>query len=157
MGGEIMGLDAVATGKHESTATAIEDSEVCIVPFENFEELCMKTRPLQRHFHKVMANEISMEQSMMLLLGSMNAEERVVSFLLNLSARLFVRGYSSSEFNLRMTREDIGEYLGLTLETVSRALSGLQAQRLLDVDGKHLRILDLPGLKRRVGQAESTA
>ena len=112
MRGEILGLDAVATQRHSCTATALEDSEVCIVSFENFESLCLKTRPLQQHFHKVMATEIAMEQRMMLLLGSMNAEERVVSFLLNLSARLLVRGYSSSEFNPRMSREDIGDYLG---------------------------------------------
>ena len=91
---------------------------------------------------------------MMLLLGSMNAQERVVSFLLNLSAGLLVRGYSSTEFNLRMSREDIGDYLGLKLETVSRALSGLHEHRLLDVDGKHLRILDVAGLKRLVNQTD---
>jgi CRP/FNR family transcriptional regulator, anaerobic regulatory protein len=157
MGGEIMGLDAVATQRHTSTATAIEDSEVCIVPFAKFEKLCMKTPTLQQHFRKVMAKEIAREQSMMLLLGSMNAEERVGSFLLNLSARLFARGYASSDFNLRMSREDIGNYLGLKLETVSRTLSGLQRQGLLDVHGKQLRILDIPGLERVVGKTQSTA
>jgi CRP/FNR family transcriptional regulator, anaerobic regulatory protein len=87
----------------------------------------------------------------------MNAEERVGSFLLNLSARLFARGYASSDFNLRMSREDIGNYLGLKLETVSRTLSGLQRQGLLDVHGKQLRILDIPGLERVVGKTQSTA
>jgi CRP/FNR family transcriptional regulator, anaerobic regulatory protein len=98
-----------------------------------------------------MAEEIAMEQSMMLLLGSMDAEERVVSFLLNLSGRFLARGYSSSEFNLKMSREDIGNYLGLNLETVSRTLSGLKKQRLLAVDRKHLHILDITGLEHLVG------
>jgi CRP/FNR family transcriptional regulator len=101
-----------------------------------------------------MALEISKEQSMMVLLGGGTAEERVVSFLLNLSARLLARGYSSSDFNLRMGREDIGSYLGLKLETVSRALSHLHEQGVLDVDGRHLRILDLPALQRLLGKTD---
>jgi len=153
--GEILGLDAVATQSHTSTATALEDSEVCIVPFEHFERLCAKSGPLQQHFHKMMSREISVDRNMMLLLGSMNAEERVVSFLLSLSARLVARGYSPVDFNLRMSREDIGSHLGLKLETVSRTLSSLHEQRLLDVDGRHFRVLDVPGLKRLVGEPES--
>jgi CRP/FNR family transcriptional regulator len=101
-----------------------------------------------------MALEISKEQSMIVLLGGGTAEERVVSFLLNLSARLLARGYSSSDFNLRMSREDIGSHLGLKLETVSRALSHLHEQGLLDVDGRHLRILDLPALQRLLGKTD---
>lgn len=157
MSGEIMGLDAVATQTHVTTATALEDSEVCVVPFDYFENLCTKNQALQQHFHRVMALEISKEQSMMVLLGNRNAEERVVSFLLNLSARLLARGYSSSDFNLRMGREEIGSYLGLKLETVSRELSRLHEQGVLEVDGKHLRILDLPALQRLLGKTESTA
>jgi CRP/FNR family transcriptional regulator len=154
MGGEIMGLDAVATQTHPSTATAMEDSEVCVVPFDNFETLCTNNQALQQHFHRAMALEISKEQSMIVLLGGGTAEERVVSFLLNLSVRLLARGYSSSDFNLRMSREDIGSHLGLKLETVSRALSHLHEQGLLDVDGRHLRILDLPALQRLLGKTD---
>jgi CRP/FNR family transcriptional regulator len=154
MSGEIMGLDAVATQTHPSTATAMEDSEVCVVPFDNFENLCTNNQALQQRFHRAMALEISKEQSMMVLLGGGTAEERVVSFLLNLSARLLARGYSSSDFNLRMGREDIGSYLGLKLETVSRALSHLHEQGVLDVDGRHLRILDLPALQRLLGKTD---
>jgi CRP/FNR family transcriptional regulator len=156
MSGEIMGLDAVETQIHTCTATALEDSEVCIVPFCHFENLCMKDQVLQRHFHRVMASEISNEHRMMVLLGSRNAEERVVSFLLNLSARLLARGYSSFDFNLRMSREEIGSYLGLKLETISRVLSHLHEQGAIDVDGRHLRILDLPALQRLLGTTEST-
>jgi CRP/FNR family transcriptional regulator len=157
MSGEVIGLDAVATQRHASTATAMEDSEVCLLPFKNFEKLCMKARSLQQRFHKIMGQEIAMEQNKILLLGSMSAEERVVSFLLDLSVRFFACGHSSSEFTLRMSREDIGDYLGLTLETVSRTLSRLQKERVLEVDGRHLRILDVPALKRRAGEMDSTA
>jgi CRP/FNR family transcriptional regulator, anaerobic regulatory protein len=157
MRGDVMGLDALATRTHGSTATAMECSEVCIVHFDSFEKLCMTSRPLQQHLNRLMGLEIAAEQTMMLVLGSMSAEERVASFLLSISARLLARGYSAIDFNLRMTREEIGSYLGMKLETVSRALSGMQARRLLDVEGKHLRILDIPGLEREVGRTGPAA
>jgi CRP/FNR family transcriptional regulator, anaerobic regulatory protein len=147
MRGDVMGLDALATRAHGSTATAMEYSEVCIVRFESLENLCTTSRPLQQHFHRVLARQIAADQSMMLVLGSMGAEERVASFLLSVSARLLARGYSAIDFNLRMTREEMGSYLGMKLETVSRALSSLQARRLIAVEGKHLRVLDVPGLE----------
>ena len=87
----------------------------------------------------------------MLLLGSMNAEERLAAFLLNLAGRLKARGYSSSEFHLRMTRAEIGSHLGMKLETVSRTFSAFQKQRLLEVDQRHIRIIDLAGLTRALG------
>lgn len=157
MRGDVMGLDAVATQTHGSTATAMEYSEVCIVRFDSFEKLCMTSRPLQQHFHRLMAREIAADQTMMLVLGSMDAEERVASFLLSISARLLARGYSAVDFNLRMSREEIGSYLGLKLETVSRALSSLQQRRLLDVEGKHLRVLDIPGLEHLARRTEPPA
>ena len=84
----------------------------------------------------------------MMLLGSMNAEERLAGFLLNLSQRLKARGYSSQEFHLRMSRAEIGSYLGMKFETVSRTFSAFQQQRLLEVDKRHIRIVDLDGLTR---------
>jgi CRP/FNR family transcriptional regulator len=84
----------------------------------------------------------------MMLLGSMNAEERLAAFLINLSQRQKARGYSPLEFHLRMSRAEIGSYLGMKLETVSRTFSAFQQQRLLDVDKRHIRILDLDGLAR---------
>jgi CRP/FNR family transcriptional regulator len=103
---------------------------------------------LQRQFHKVMSREIAQEHSVMLLLGTMRAEERLATFLLNLSQRFTDRGYSPSEFNLRMTREEIGSYLGLKLETVSRAFSKFQEDGLISVHQKQIRIRDVAGLKR---------
>jgi CRP/FNR family transcriptional regulator len=95
-----------------------------------------------------MSREIVREHSLMLLLGSMNAEERLAAFLLNLSQRLKARGYSPSEFHLRMSRAEIGSYLGMTLETVSRTFSAFQLQGLLSVDKRHIRIADMDGLAR---------
>jgi CRP/FNR family transcriptional regulator len=89
---------------------------------------------------------------MMLLLGSMRAEQRLAVFLLNLSQRYDQRGYSPTEIVLRMTREEIGSYLGLKLETVSRLLSRFREEGLLQVDGRVLKLLDLSALKQLAGQ-----
>ena len=106
-----------------------------------------------RHFHKIMSREIVRDHGVMLLLGSMKAEERLASFLLNLSRRFLMRGYSESEFNLRMTREEIGSYLGLKLETVSRAFSKLQDENIITVDNKHIQINDIARLRLKMGNS----
>jgi CRP/FNR family transcriptional regulator, anaerobic regulatory protein len=148
MGGEIMGMDGIEPEKHSSSAVALEDSEVCVIPYTRLVNLGHEMHGLQRQFHKVMSREIAQEHSVMLLLGTMRAEERLAAFLLNLSQRFTARGYSASEFNLRMTREEIGSYLGLKLETVSRAFSKFQEESLISVHQKHIRIRDVAGLKR---------
>lgn len=147
MGGELLGMDGISTEKHSCTATALEDSEICVIPFAKLEELSRTFEPLQRHFHKMMSREIVRDQGVMLLLGSMRAEERLAAFLLNLSERLTTRGYSPSDFVLRMTREDIGSYLGMKLETVSRLFSRLQEGGLITVQQKNVRIVDIGGLR----------
>jgi CRP/FNR family transcriptional regulator, anaerobic regulatory protein len=152
MPAEIMGMDGIGTGRHACDVVALENSEVCIIPFANLEEISTKVRGLQRQFHKLMSREIVRDQAAMMLLGSMRAEERLAAFLLNLSQRLVARGYSSSDFNLRMTREEIGSFLGLQLETVSRLFSKFQEERLIDVQQKHIRILDVSGLTRATGK-----
>ncbi|MDQ8021898.1 MAG: fumarate/nitrate reduction transcriptional regulator Fnr [Moraxellaceae bacterium] len=146
MAGEILGMDGISTDIHVCNATALEDSEVCIIPYENLETLSREVPSLQRQFHKFMSREIVRDQGLMVLLGSMKAEERIAAFLLNLSTRMKARGYSSSEFHLRMTREEIGSYLGLKLETVSRTLSKFDAEGLIGVQHKHIRILNSQGL-----------
>jgi CRP/FNR family transcriptional regulator len=148
MGGEIMGMDGIGAERHSSSAVALEDSEVCVIPYSRLVNLGHEMHGLQRQFHKVMSREIAQEHSVMLLLGTMRAEERLAAFLLNLSQRFTARGYSASEFNLRMTREEIGSYLGLKLETVSRAFSKFQEDGLICVHQKHIRIRDVAGLKR---------
>ncbi|MGD2139610.1 MAG: fumarate/nitrate reduction transcriptional regulator Fnr [Burkholderiales bacterium] len=152
MAGELMGLDGISTDQHPCDAVALEDSELCIIPFSRLEELSREAPSLQRHLHKIMSREIVSDQGVMMLLGSMRAEERLAAFLLNLSQRMTARGYSPSEFYLRMTREEIGSYLGLKLETVSRVFSRFQADGLIAVQQKHIRILDIPKLRTIVGQ-----
>ena len=147
MAGELMGLDGIANGTHASTATALEDTEVCAIPYAHLNELAAQSSALQGIVGRLMSREIVREHSLMMLLGSMNAEERLAAFLLNLSQRLKARGWSASEFHLRMSRAEIGSYLGMKLETVSRTFSAFAQQRLLEVDKRHVRILDLESLR----------
>jgi CRP/FNR family transcriptional regulator len=152
MSGELLGMEGIGAGTYNATATALEDSEVCVMPYGLIEEMSFQVRPLQRLLHAVMAREIVRDHGIMMLLGSMRAEERLAVFLLNLSQRFAARGYSHSEFLLRMTREELGSYLGLKLETVSRAFSRFQEAGLISVQQKHIRITDFPGLKAISGQ-----
>lgn len=151
MAGELMGMDGIGTERHTCDAVALEDSEVCVIPFERLEGLSREMEALQHHFHKVMSREIVREHGVMMLLGSMRAEERLAAFLLNLSQRLSTRGYSPNEFNLRMTREEIGSYLGLKLETVSRVFSRFQEEGLIAVQQKNIRMVDAAGLRKLIG------
>ena len=142
MSGEILGMDGIGTESHTADAIALEDSEVCVIPYARLEEL-----KLQRQLHKVMSRELVRDQGVMMLLGTMRAEERLAAFLLNLSQRFVARGYAAAEFHLRMTRDEIGSYLGLSLETVSRLFSRFHEESLIAVQQKHVRILDTLGLK----------
>jgi CRP/FNR family transcriptional regulator len=148
MAGEILGMDGISNEAHSCNAIALEDSEVCVIPFGQLEQLSSEISALQHHFHKVMSREIVRDHGVMMLLGTMRAEERLAAFLLNLSQRFTARGYSPQEFHLRMTREEIGSYLGLKLETVSRAFSRFQEEGFISVQQKHVRILDIAGLKQ---------
>ena len=141
MSGEVMGLDGIVSDKHTCDAIALEDAEVCVMPFERIEDLSRQVVSLQHHVHKIMSREIVREHGVMLLLGSMRAEERLAAFLLNLVQRLHSRGFSRSEMVLRMTREEIGSYLGLKLETVSRTFSKFAEDGIIDVKQRHLIIL----------------
>lgn len=142
MAGEVLGLDGIDSARHASEATALEDSEVCIIPHARLDE-----PQLQRQLYKVMSRELVRDHSVMLLLGMMSSGERLAVFLLNLSQRLAARGLSSGEFHLRMTRAEIGSYLGISLETVSRLFSRFQEDGLVRVTQKHVRILDHHGLR----------
>ena len=148
MAGEILGMDGIGQDTHNCDAVALEDSEICSIPYRQLEELSREISSLQRHFHKIMSREIVRESGVMMLLGVMRAEERIAAFLLNLSQRLSARGYSPIEFHLRMTREEIGSYLGLKLETVSRAFSKFHKEDLIEVDQKFVRIKSIEGLKQ---------
>jgi CRP/FNR family transcriptional regulator len=100
--------------------------EVCVVPYARLQELIGLFPRLQHQISRIMSREIVREQKLMTSLGTMEGEAKVANFLLSLASRLAARGYSSTEFNLRMSRSEIGSYLGLTLETVSRIVSKLQ-------------------------------
>ena len=147
MAGEIVGLDGISATKHACDATALEDSEVCVIPYSRVEQIASHVPALRTNFHRVMSREIVRDHGVMLLLGTMLAEERMATFLLNLSHRFAARGYSTSEFLLRMTRAEIGSFLGLKLETVSRVLSRFAKEGLIDVDQKRVRIIDAEGLR----------
>ncbi|MFS8120453.1 MAG: fumarate/nitrate reduction transcriptional regulator Fnr [Microcoleus sp.] len=152
MAGEIIGMDGISSDAHTCDAVALEDSEICEIPFNRLEDLGRELPPLQRHLHRILSREIVRDQNIMLLLGSMRAEERLAAFMLNLSQRFAVRGYSPTSFQLRMTRQEIGSYLGLKLETVSRALSHLQENKLINVRNRSLEILCLAGLQACMGK-----
>lgn len=139
---EPLGFDGVSTDRHACDAIALEDSVVCIVPFDLLELLCREVKAVQHHVHRMMCGEIVRESNLMMLLGTMTAEQRVAAFLLNLSTHMKARGYSPAQFVLRMTREEIGSYLGLKIETVSRMFSRLQKAGVIDARGKDVRILD---------------
>ena len=152
MPGEILGLDGILNGHHSCNAVALQDAEVCALPLDRIAELSSLTIRLQRHVHKVMSREIVQEQDVMLMLGSMRADERIAAFLLNLVARLHDRGFSRTDLILQMTREDIGSYLGMKLETVSRIFARLIEQGLVEVDQRHIHILDPVALSQSISQ-----
>jgi CRP/FNR family transcriptional regulator, anaerobic regulatory protein len=150
--GDLIGMDGIDESRHGSQAVALEDSEVCVLPFDDLETLSRNVAPLQHNLHQFLSREISRVHNIMLLLGSMRAEERLAAFLLNLSQRYRERGYSSTEFVLRMSREEIGSYLGIKLETVSRLFSRFQQEGLLQVQGRAIKLLDIATLKQLLGR-----
>ncbi|MFC5474491.1 fumarate/nitrate reduction transcriptional regulator Fnr [Paraherbaspirillum soli] len=155
MAGELLGMDAISADRHHCEAMALEDSEVCEIPFQRLEELFSHIPALLHHFHRIMSQEITREQNVMLLLGNMRAEQRFAVFLVNLSARYAARGYSPTSFQLRMSREDIGNYLGLTIESISRLLSRFKKQGWLKVDKREVQLLDPAMLKALAAGTEN--
>jgi CRP/FNR family transcriptional regulator len=154
MAGELLGMDAISGDRHQCDAVALEDCEVCEIPFAGLEQLFGEVPTLLRHFHRIMSQEITREQNVMLLLGNMRAEQRFAVFLINLSSRYAARGYSSTSFQLRMSREDIGNYLGLTIESISRLLSRFKKQGLLKVDKREVTLLEPALLKAMAAGTE---
>ena len=152
MAGEIVGLDGIVNDQHTCDAVALEDAEVCVLPFDRIGELSREVGALQHHLHRVMSREIVREHGVMLLLGTMRAEERLAAFLLNLVQRLQARGFSRSELVLRMTRQEIGSYLGLKLETVSRTFSRFAEEGMIEVHQRQVRILDVERLHGLLAQ-----
>lgn len=157
MAGEIIGLDGIANDIHAVSVIALEDTEVCVIPYSSIVALELRQPEYLRYIQKLLSREIVRQHGLDLLLGSMRAEERIAAFLLNLSQRFESRGYSKSEFVLRMTRASIGSYLGLKLETVSRIFSRFASENLIAVNQKHVHILDFAGLKKIVSGMDKKA
>lgn len=124
------------------TAQALETTSICEIPFERLDELSVHLPQLRRQFMRLMSREIRDDQQMMLLLSKKNADERIATFLINLSARFRARGYSANHFRLAMSRNEVGNYLGLAVETVSRVFTRFQQNGLIQAEGKDIRILD---------------
>lgn len=147
LAGDALGLDGIASDVHAFSAVALEDSSICTLPYAALKTLCRESGTMQDRLHRLMGDQFNQEASQMMVLGSLTAEERVAAFLMDVSARNWQRGYSQAEFRLRMSREDMGSYLGITLETVSRILSRFQKRGLIDAQGKLIRIVDSEGLQ----------
>ncbi|WP_409318260.1 fumarate/nitrate reduction transcriptional regulator Fnr [Pseudomonas sp. KCJK9016] len=150
MPGEMLGLDAISTDSHACNAFALEDSEVCPIHFAHLEKLAQQLPSLQHNLTKLLSREIVRDHDMLMLLGTMNSDERLAAFLLNLSQRLNQRGYSAKNFVLKMRREEIGSYLGLRLETICRGIAHLRDQGLVEISGRDVKVLDLEGLKQMI-------
>ena len=153
MSGDILGMDGIGADCYTCNAVALEDSEVCVIPFSRLEDIACEERSLQHQFHRVMSREMVRNHDVMLLLGA-RAEVRLAAFLLDISQRVETRGYSASEFHLRMTREEIGSFLGLKLETISRLFSQFQRENLVAVLQRYIRILDAGGLRKVAATVE---
>jgi CRP/FNR family transcriptional regulator len=151
LSGEMMGLDAINSRVHGYDAIALEDSEVCVVPYTRLTQLALRVPELQASLLRILSGDISRDQGLMLLLGGMDAEQRLAAFLLSLSKRYQRLGYAATRFSLRMTREEIGSYLGLTLETVSRLFSRLHREGLLSVHQREIELKDMAKLRELVG------
>ncbi len=150
--GEILGLEGLADMKLTSTASAMESTTVCEIDEDDFDKLCETNQGLRKSFMRIVSKEISSEHHMLMTLGQMKSDEKLASFLVSLSSRFKQRGFSETEFNLSMPRHDIANYLGLTIETISRLFKSFQKQGLLDVKNRHIKITDREALCD-VGQA----
>lgn len=150
--GELVAMDAIGPGRHPTSARALETTSVCAIPFDRLEELANRIPGLQHHLFRLLSNEIHADHEMLLALGKLPAEGRLAAFLLNLSARFRERGYSPTEFMLPMSRNDLGNYLGLAVETVSRLFTRFQEEGVLMVERKHIVIHRLDRLREFSGR-----
>ena len=148
--GEMLGLDATSTDLYACNAVALEDSEVCPIHFTHLEKLARELPSLQHNLNRILSREIVRDHDMLMMHGAMNSDERLAAFLLNMSQRLYTRGYSSSSFVLKMRREEIGSYLGLRLETICRGIAHLRDLGLVQITGREVNIQNMDGLKQLI-------
>ncbi len=148
--GEIIGLDALCTGVHPCGAKTLETSSLCELPFDLLDEVSETVPNISRQLMRVMSSELQTDEQLLMMVGSQPAKARLVALFLSLSTRLNRRGYSATEFSLSMSRADIGSYLGLAVETVSRLLKKLQDQDLIEVNHRQIKLKDLDKLREMV-------
>ena len=153
--GELLGLDAIHKNTHPCSAIALETTSLCEIPFGTLENLSTKIPELHHQLFRIMSKEIATDQSLLMLMAQKSAEEKLAAFLVNLSSRLKQRNFSETEFNLSMSRKDIGNYLGLTIETISRTFSRFQNDGLLSTQRKYVNIHKLNELKVLAGLSNS--
>ena len=149
--GELVGLDSIDSAVHPGFLTALERTTVCEIPFKRLESLSEHLPELRHQLYRCMSREIVDDRRLMRLLSSKSADERLASFFHNLSIRFDRCGHSAERFRLPMSRSDIGTYLGLAIETISRVLGRFQQQGLLNIQGRHVEILDMAALKKHAG------
>ena len=153
--GELLGLDGFMDGAHTCTAIALETTSVCVMPMPKLEGLCTSLPGLQQQMRRIMGKEVTEEHMMLLMLGKMSAEEKIATFLLSISRRMEERHWKATEFVLSMPRQDIANYLGLAVETVSRLFAQYQDAGIISVDRRRIGILELQRLKEIVGECKA--
>lgn len=152
--GDILGSDAAATGVYSSYAVALEDSEVIAIPMDEFRKAGDACRIFERHLFRCLSQDLGREHQLLAMIGTLGADARVARFLAALSDRYARMGYSPKAFVLRMTRQEIANHLGLTMETVSRAFSNLARAGLIEANQRSIKVIDLQALRlgRDIGQ-----
>ena len=153
--GELLGMDGFSGDSHTCSAVALETSSVCEFPLERLDEVCHEVPSIQYAMRRIMGKEVTKDHAMLLLLGRMSAEEKLASFLISLSKRMAQRHWKPTEFNLTMPRQDIANYLGLAVETVSRLFAHLQDADVIEVDRRRVNIVDIERLKGIIGDSEA--
>ena len=153
--GELLGMDGFSGDAHTCSSVALETSSVCEFPLEKLDEVCHEVPSIQYAMRRIMGKEVTKDHAMLLLLGRMSAEEKLASFLVSLSKRMAQRHWKPTEFNLTMPRQDIANYLGLAVETVSRLFAHLQDEKIIEVDRRRVNISDMDRLKAIVGDSEA--
>ena len=153
--GELLGMDGFSGDAHTCSAVALETSSVCEFPLESLDEVCHEVPSIQYAMRRIMGKEVTKDHAMLLLLGRMSAEEKLASFLVSLSKRMAQRHWKPTEFNLTMPRQDIANYLGLAVETVSRLFAHLQDQNIIEVDRRRVNICEMDRLQAIIGDSES--
>lgn len=146
--GDLLGFDAFANNRHTCDAQALDDTLVCELNMDNFQELCGRLSSMRGQMMRQVGAEIEREHMLLLTLGQMRTEERLATFLSGLSERNKDRGFSSTEFTLPMARHDLANYLGMAVETLSRMFSRLQEENIIVVQHRLIKIQDMERLKQ---------